>query len=85
MYNQNTEKIDIMSLTPEELEELVISVGEKKYRAAQIFPQLHKGISIDEMTNVGKATREKLEVVSFCHIPKIKTRLPKVNAPNSFY
>ena len=75
MYDQNTEKVDIMSLTPEELEELVVSVGEKKYRAAQIFPQLHKGLSLDEMTNIGKATREKLAQVSYCHIPKIKTRL----------
>ena len=34
---------DLLSLYPEELTELIISLGEPKYRAGQIFPALHKG------------------------------------------
>ena len=51
---------DLLSLFPSELEELILSVGEPKYRAGQMFPQLHKGLSPNEMTNIGKKTREKL-------------------------
>lgn len=68
-------RTDLLSLTHEELEALIISVGEPKYRAAQIFPQLHRGLSPDEMTNIGKATRERLAEVSYCHIPKVIHRL----------
>ena len=73
--NEIQNKTDLLSLTPEELEALVVSVGEPKYRAAQIFPQLHRGVSLNEMTNVGKATKEKLMSVSSCHIPAVKRRL----------
>ena len=51
---------NILSYTPDELSELMLSIGEPKYRAKQIFTQLHKGLLIDEMTNVGKGTKEKL-------------------------
>ncbi len=73
--NETDKKVDLLSLTPEELEALIVSVGEPKYRAAQIFPQLHRGVSLNEMTNIGKATREKLAAVSTCHIPTVKRRL----------
>lgn len=73
--NLNPKKIDLLSLTPEELEKLVVSVGEPKYRAAQIFSQLHKGIPLDEMTNIGKVTRERLLSVAECSFPKIARRL----------
>ncbi len=73
--NETEKKTDLLSLTPEELEALVVSVGEPKYRAAQIFLQLHRGLALDEMTNIGKATREKLAAVSDCHIPTVKRRL----------
>ena len=43
------EKLELLALTPKELEELLVSLGEPKYRATQIFPQLHKGLSPDEM------------------------------------
>ena len=34
-------KIDILSLLPEELEQLILEMGEKKFRAKQIFSWLH--------------------------------------------
>jgi len=51
---QTIQKPSLLSLTVEELEEWMLAEGEAKYRAKQIFPQLHRGISPDEMTNLGK-------------------------------
>ena len=51
---------DLLSLFPEELEAILQKAGEPKYRAGQIFPQLHRGLSPEEMTNIGKATRDVL-------------------------
>ena len=69
------EKKELLSLSPEELEELLVSVGEPKYRAKQIFPQLHKGLSLEEMTNVGKTTRERLGQLTYHHLPLVKRKL----------
>ena len=66
---------DLLSCTPEELEALLLSVGEPKYRAKQMFPQLHKGLSPAEMTNIGKVTREKLATVCEYHLPTVKRKL----------
>ena len=66
---------NILSYTPEELSELMVSIGEPKYRAKQIFTQLHKGILLDEMTNVGKVTKEKLHNAIDCSFPDIKRKL----------
>ncbi len=66
---------NILSFTPDELCELLISLGEPKYRASQIFTQLHKGIALEEMTNVGKATKQKLSEAADCSLPRIKRKL----------
>ena len=68
-------KADILSLYPDELTDLIISIGEPKYRAKQIFSQIHKGISPGDMTNIGKATKLKLSEVSSFYLPKIKLKL----------
>lgn len=57
------QKIDIKSLRLEELTELVISMGEKAFRAKQIYQWLHVK-QVDrflEMTNIAKPLIEKLE------------------------
>ncbi len=66
---------DLLSCLPHELEALLVSVGEPKYRAKQMFPQLHKGLSPEEMTNIGKVTREKLAAVASYHLPKVRRKL----------
>ena len=66
---------DLLSVFPEELEELILSVGEPKYRAKQMFPQLHKGLSPEDMTNIGKKTREKLATVAEYHLPVVRRKL----------
>ena len=66
---------NILSYTPEELKALMGEIGEPAYRAGQIFSQLHKGIALSEMTNVGKATKEKLSRVVDCSFPEVKRKL----------
>ncbi len=66
---------NILSYTPEEMAELMVSISEPKYRAKQIFTQLHKGILLDEMTNVGKVTKEKLHSAADCTLPQVKRKL----------
>ena len=51
----------LLNLNYEELENLIISLGEKKFRAGQIFRSLHLGLDFDEMTDISKAFRERLK------------------------
>ena len=57
---------DLKSMLPRELEEYLVSLGEPKFRAKQIFSWLHRGVSsFDEMSNVPKPLREKLAQDSY--------------------
>jgi 23S rRNA (adenine2503-C2)-methyltransferase len=57
------ELVDIKSLNYEELEQLILEMGDKKFRAAQIYQWLHQKLvtDFDEMTNLSKDLREKLK------------------------
>lgn len=63
---------DIKSLTFDELNSEITSIGLPKFRTGQIYSWLHeKGVdSFDEMTNLSKDLREKLKQNYF--IPSIK-------------
>ena len=69
------EKIELLSMLPEELEALMHSLGEAKYRAAQIFPQLHRGLSPDEMSNLSKDLRQRLGEAAEWHLPQVRRKL----------
>ena len=71
----DNQKIDLLSLYPHELEEFIISLGEPKYRAKQLFTQMHRGISFEDMTNVGKATKQKIAERAFYALPSIRRKL----------
>lgn len=60
-------KIDIKSMNLAELTEFVASIGEKAFRAKQLYQWLHvkQVYAFDDMTNLSKAFREKLDEVSF--------------------
>ena len=66
---------ELLSMTPQELEALMPELGEPKYRAAQMFPQLHRGISPDEMSNLGKALCQKLRERTTWHLPVVARKL----------
>lgn len=65
--------VDLKGMTLDELEEFLISIGEKKFRAKQIFQWIYEGaISFDEMTNLSKDLRLKLEKVAYIGNLKIE-------------
>lgn len=66
---------NIYSYLPEELCALMAELGEPKYRAQQIFTQLHKGILLCEMTNIGRATKEKIAGVCDTSLPSVRRKL----------
>lgn len=53
---------NIYDLTMKELEDYFVNIGEKKFRASQVYEGLYKKryTSFDEMTNISKNLREKL-------------------------
>ncbi|MBR4123860.1 MAG: 23S rRNA (adenine(2503)-C(2))-methyltransferase RlmN [Clostridia bacterium] len=64
-------KTDIKSMTIAEIEELLSSMGEPRFRAVQIFDWLQSGVeSFDEMTNISKKLRESLKET--CYIATVK-------------
>ena len=54
---------DLKSLNLEQLTEELLSIGEKKLRAKQVYSWIHEKLvdSFDEMTNLSKDLREKLK------------------------
>ena len=63
---------DILSMLPEELEAEFQSMGEAKYRAAQLFEWLNRGVrDYDEMANLPKALRDKLKAAYPLHKPVV--------------
>ena len=69
------EKVDILSMTKEELTAFTISLGEPKFRATQVWGWLMKGADFSEMKNVPAALRAKLEENAFIASAKIARRL----------
>ena len=60
------DRIEINSLTFEELKEFMLKLGEKSYRGEQVFTYLHRSkcIDIDELHLLPKGLRENLKVIS---------------------
>ncbi|MCM1529423.1 MAG: 23S rRNA (adenine(2503)-C(2))-methyltransferase RlmN [Alistipes sp.] len=61
------EKIDILSLDVKEIEDILVGIGEKKFRAKQIFQWLHvkRIFDFDEMTDISVQLRGRLKEI-FC-------------------
>ncbi len=58
-----TLKPNLRNYTQDELMGIMETLGEKPFRAKQIFKWLHKGAqSFDEMTDISKTLKEKLEL-----------------------
>ena len=68
-------KTDILSLTLKEVEELIVSLGEPKFRAKQIYGWITKGMWGAEMRNIPKSLIEKLNDVCEFRLPKVKLKL----------
>lgn len=59
-------KVDLRECTLEQVKALVVEVGEKPFRAKQIYPFLFRGIgSLSEIGNIPKKLIEKMEAISY--------------------
>lgn len=68
--------INLKDLTSEQLKQLISDIGEKPFRAKQIFTWLYRGVtSFDEMTDISKQLREKLSEISYISEAKIVNKL----------
>ena len=67
-----SEKTDIKSMNLETLTKFLTDMGEKKFRAKQIYEWLHlrQVESFEEMTNLSKTLREQLD--KKCRIVSLK-------------
>ena len=64
--------IDLKSMTPEELAAWFREQGEPAFRAKQVFQWLYRGaVSFDEMTDLPKVLRQKLEEHCFLTAPQV--------------
>jgi len=67
-------KVDILSMNQDELAEFITSIGEPKFRSAQLYGWMQKGATLDEMTNLPKTFREKLAENAEYRLPVIERR-----------
>ncbi|MBE6034197.1 MAG: 23S rRNA (adenine(2503)-C(2))-methyltransferase RlmN [Clostridiales bacterium] len=57
-----SDKINLKDMTLKEMEAFFETIGEKKFRARQVYKWLYRGVcSFDEMTDISKELREKLQ------------------------
>ena len=79
MSTMEESKIDIKSFNLTELTELLVSMGEKGFRAKQIYQWLHvKQVeSFEEMTNIGKNLLQKLEET--CELVTLKKEAVQIS------
>ena len=62
---------NLMDMTLEEMEEMLLEMGQQKFRAKQIFKWVGGGIrSIEDMTNLSKQLRQELEKA--CELNRLK-------------
>ena len=70
-----TDRNNILNYYPDELEEIITGLGEKKFRAAQVFGWLSKGAAdFDDMNNVPASLREKLREQYYIGLPEVVRR-----------
>lgn len=81
------EKTDILSLDMKALTEYVKTLGEPSFRATQIFEWLHarRAASFDDMTNLSKSLRQKLERECIIARPKVVTcQISKIDGTRKY-
>ncbi|MBK6758532.1 MAG: 23S rRNA (adenine(2503)-C(2))-methyltransferase RlmN [Moraxellaceae bacterium] len=68
-----TPKVNLLGLTRTQMEDFFVSIGEKKFRAAQVVKWIHQlGVdNFEEMSNVSKALRTKLANIAEIRPPEV--------------
>ncbi len=75
---------DLLSLSLAELENYIVSIGEPKFRAKQIFGWLMKGRDLDGMNNVPRALTEKLKGDAFVSSVKLEEKRVSLDGTQKF-
>ena len=70
-----TEKVDLYSMTIEEITDFVLSIGEKKFRARQIYDGLYSGWPLSQISSLSKDLRSKLSELTLDTLPIIEKKL----------
>lgn len=81
------EKKDIKSLYLEELEEELGQLGEKSFRARQIYQWVHQKLAADfeDMSNVSKALREKLrQQYTLTALKPVEVKISKIDGTRKY-
>lgn len=81
------EKKDIVSYTYEELKQEMADIGQKAFRAKQIYEWLHLKLaeSFEEMTNISKELREKLDSqYEIRQVKMLERQVSEIDGTNKF-
>lgn len=81
------EKTDIKSLSLPELEEALKEMGEKAFRAKQVYQWLHQKLAtdFDEMTNLSKVFREQLkERFTLTALKAVDVKISKIDGTRKY-
>ena len=73
VQNDSTNKVNLLGLTRQQMEDFFESIGEKRFRAHQVMKWIHffGADDFEAMTNLGKALRGKLAQLAEIRGPKV--------------
>ncbi|MFR3727349.1 23S rRNA (adenine(2503)-C(2))-methyltransferase RlmN [Lacrimispora sp.] len=80
-------KTDIKSLDLEKLISYMVSIGEKPFRAKQLYEWMHKKLAsdYDEMTNLPKSLKEKLlQSAAFTSLVVVEEKISKIDGTRKY-
>lgn len=77
---------DIKSMNVEELKALMTALGDKPFRAKQIYSWLHERLvtSYDEMTNIPKSLKEKLKDYPITALEMVDVQISKIDGTRKY-
>ncbi len=72
--SSNAERLDLRSMTLDEMKELTVNMGESAYRADQLFLHISRGVSnIEEIKQLPVSFRKELAKLAYIVTPTIHT------------
>ena len=73
MIETSVEKVNLLGLTLPKMEAFCLSIGEKKFRGAQLVKWIHQqGVTdFDQMTNLAKSFRDRLKDIAEVRPPRV--------------
>jgi len=81
------DKIDIKSLDMEKLTAFLVSIGEKPFRAKQLYEWMHRKLAADfnEMTNLPNSMKEKLlQLTEFTSLTVVEEKISKIDGTRKY-